>query len=126
SNSAGELHGCDAVVLGNIGFGGHRYPPLSGGWLGCTAGGELNPIMRQVNYERTARLLSPLDVAAETGVLVWVDGLVGEEVVAGDGDFVAGATGVELASVDELEVVVEEEEVGRAGGVVGSGDLLGF
>src|SRR5258705_2172281 len=75
----------------------------------------------------------PLDVAAQAGALVLVDGAAGEdgvdggpEVGAGDGEAVAGAAGVELAPVDEAARAVEEEEVGGAGGPVGLGHGLGL
>src|SRR5581483_11126992 len=75
----------------------------------------------------------PLDVAAEAGALVLGYGPPGEdgvdggaEVGAGHRQPVAGAAGVELAPVDEPASSVEEEEVGRAGGPVGPGHLLGL
>lgn len=66
-------------------------------------------------------------------MLVGADGLSrddsvesGAEVFSGNGDVVAGAACVELAAIDELEAAVEEEEVGRAGCVVGARDGLAF
>src|SRR5690625_195508 len=50
----------------------------------------------------------------------------GGQVPAGHRGVLAGATRVELATVDELHPRVEEEEVGGAGGAVGPGYLLGF
>src|SRR5579863_4010605 len=75
----------------------------------------------------------PLDVAADAGALVLGDGAAGQdgvdggaEVFAGDGDAVAGAAQVELATVGEAQVLVEEVDIGCAGGIVGVGYLLGL
>ncbi len=46
--------------------------------------------------------------------------------MAGDRDRVAGAAVVQLPSVEELAIPVEQEQVGRAGRFVRLGDFLGL
>ena len=67
----------------------------------------------------------PLDIAAEARFLVRRNGLARQhrverraEVLAGDGQPVAGPAVVELAAIDEPAVLVEEEEIRRAGGMI--------
>src|ERR1700756_1960751 len=78
-------------------------------------------------------LLFPFDIAAEARVLVRADGLScdygvqsGAEIFSGDRNAIPGTAVVELSAVDKLERAVEEEEVRRAGCIVGAGDFLGF
>lgn len=89
--------------------------------------------MRNSGLEAIKPFVFPFNVAAYAGVLILGDGFsggegfeCGAEVAAGDGDVVAGAAGVELATVDEGAGGIEEEEIGGAGGVVVAGDLLGL
>src|SRR5512132_1115996 len=74
---------------------------------------------------------APLDAAADARHLVLghrsaperrVDR--GAQIRAGHRSSVAGPAVVELTAVDETPISVEEEEVGRARGVVGPRDLL--
>jgi len=69
----------------------------------------------------------PLDIAANRWPLILERRLAGErgvnrgaQILAGDGDAIAGAAGVELAAIDEPEIAVEEKEIRGAGGVVGA------
>src|SRR5664280_2129369 len=73
----------------------------------------------------------PLDAAAQARELGLRHGHTGKDGVEGgaeippaDRDIVAGARSVELATIDEPAVGVEQEEVRRAGGVVGLRHLL--
>ncbi len=78
-------------------------------------------------------LLLPLDAAADARDLIFIHRFTGEngvnsdaEILAGHGNVIARAAAVQLATVDEFLSAIEQEEIGRAGGGVGSGDGLRF
>src|SRR3954451_1811797 len=73
----------------------------------------------------------PLDVAAQARALDVTHGVAGKhgverrpQVLSRDRDRVTGPAPVELAAVNQLLVLVEDVEIGRAGRLVRSGDLL--
>lgn len=73
----------------------------------------------------------PLDTATNAGSLVTVDRLAGEhgldggaEITTGDQLVVAGTTVVQLSTVHQSPVTIEEIEVRSAGRVIGFRDFL--
>src|ERR1700745_855754 len=77
------------------------------------------------------RPLPPLDIAADAGALLGIDGPAiqqrvdsGAQIATGYGLSIAGATVVQLAAIGKPAILIEEKEIRRARGRIISGHNL--